>query len=564
MDFLAKKILSFHAAAILLGAAALATKLLALFRDRLLAARFGAGETLDVYYAAFQIPDLLYTALLVGGASAAVMPIFLEYHRRDTAEGERFVGNLLAIYAVLALAAIGAAFVFAPRLVPFVVPGFGQEALAATVSFTRLILVAVLPLGVAGILSAVLQARQRFLAFALPPIFYNLGIIAGVLFLVPFLGPRGLAAGVLLGAVGEVLVLFPALRAISFRFRLALNFRESGFLKVLKVSLPRVLALSMGQVTLVALAAIASFFASGSISIFRLASNLLYVPVGLFGVSAAMAMFPKLSGASLGGDGKAFAGEVALGIRAVLFWALPSAALAIVLRAHIVRVVLGSGAFDWEDTRLVAASLAILAVAIVSESVLPLVLRAFYALGETRRPLLWDIAGSAVAIVAAIACSWFFTAEPAALSSLATVLRIGDLAPPRILAVALGFTAGSLVNVAFLSLALRRTVRLRFGIRLSIGKGSLALMLGAAVLAAVAAYVALKPFPALVSTNTLPGIALQGFVSGAVGLFVYWALLYFQKNPELLGFLESIRQRLVLPAGLPRVFETEKVNGEGH
>lgn len=554
---------SLHAAALILAGAALASRLLGLLRDRLLAARFGAGDTLDVYYAAFQIPDLLYTILLVGAASAAVMPVFMEYDRRHNQAAEAFVSNLLTVFSVLGLGIVGMVIALSPWLVGFVAPGFGPEKLALTVTLTRLMAANAVLLGIAGILSSVLQARKRFLVFALPPIFYNLGIIAGILWFVPFWGPAGLAAGVLAGGAMQVLVQVPAFRAMRFSFRPRFSIGEPGIIAVIRTSIPRVAALSLGQVTLLILAAILSFFAAGSLSAFKLAANLLYVPVGLFGVSYALAAFPKLSGAILEGSGEGFRAQLEAGIRDILFWALPFTALMVVLRAHIVRVVLGSGAFGWEDTRLVAATLAVLAVAVASECLLPLVLRAFYALGKTREPLFWDIAGSLATIGAALGFAFWFSMRPETLSAVAGALRIGDLPSPKILAVALAFAAGSLLNAALLFLALRRAARERLAIRLSFGWRPIAAMTGAAFAAGLAAYGALQPFPELIATNTFAGIALQGFVAGVVGLLVYGAVLWWQGNAEVRAIAASIHRRLLSPLRTPEVFDAEKLDGEG-
>ncbi len=560
--FLNRETLSFHAAALILGAAAFLSKALGLVRDRLLAARFGAGEELDIYYAAFQIPDLLYTVLLAAAASAAVLPVFLEHDRRGPAAVEKFLSNLLTVFSIFALLVGITAWLLSPWLFGFVAPGFDEGGAARAVGLTRIMLLNTVFLGIAGILSAVLQARHRFFVFALPPIVYNLGIIAGILIAVPRFGLAGLAYGVVAGGLLQVLIQLPAVRALGFKLRLRFLLSDPGLIRVAKMSLPRVAALVMSQFTLTALTAIASYFAAGSISVFRFAASLAYVPVGLFGVSWALALFPKLSSAYLAGERESFRQQIAIGVRSILFWTLPAAALAIVLRAHIVRVVLGSGFFDWEDTRLVAALVAVIAIAIVSESLLPLFLRAFYALGRTKEPLLWDVIGSAFTIATALILGSFFTARPDALAAAARVLRIGDLASPHVLAIGMAFAFGSLVNILLLGRSLSRVARRELGIALSFEMNGFISMLGAAVLSGIAAYLTLLPFPALIATNTLPGIFLQGAAAGTIGLLVYAAVLATQKNPEMLAVIQSFRQRLLSPAKTPRVFEAEKLDGD--
>lgn len=553
---------STQAAALILGVAALLSKFLGLIRDRLLAGTFGAGDALDVYYAAFQIPDILFTFFLVGAASAAVLPVFLERERASPEDAEKFVSNLLTVFGVLSSALVLVALILAPWITGFVAPGFGAVKLAQTVALTRLMMLNAVFLGIAGIFSSVLQARHRFFVFALPPIVYNLGIISGIVFFAPVFGVKGLAYGVLLGGMTQVLVLWPALRAMNFNIRPRFDLSDGGLRRVVRVSMPRVAALSMSQLTLVALGAMASFFSSGSISVFKLASNLIYVPVGLFGVSWALAAFPKLSSAFMAGRPRAFREQMAVGFKNILFWSLPFAVLFVVLRAHLVRVLLGSGVFDWEDTRLVAAVLAVLSAAIVSESILPLILRAFYALGRTLEPLVWDVVGSASSILMALGFSVLFRARPEILSGIAEALRIGDIQHPDILGVAMAFAIGSILNAVLLGLALRRVSKEKLRIDVSLGFGSLAAMLGASVLAGLAAYVTLLPFPSILATNTVIGIFLQGAVAGAAGLSVYAAALIFLKNPEALGLVRGFRKRLFNLKKTPQIFETEKLNGE--
>lgn len=564
MNFFNREVPSFHAAALILGSAALVSKLLGLFRDRLLAAHFGAGDTLDTYYAAFQIPDVLFTIFLVGAASAAVLPVFLEYHRRSEQDAERLLSNLLTVFSLVSLVLVLGAMFFAPQLMRLAAPGFHGEKFIVAVRLTRIMMINASFLGIAGILSSVLQAHHRFFVFALPPIFYNLGIIAGILLLVPFFGAMGLAYGVVLGGVLQVLIQLPAVFRLGMRLSPHVDLSDKGIRRIAAMAIPRVLALSMSQLTLVALAAIASYFASGSISVFRFASNLLYIPVGLFGVSYALAMFPKLSRATIDGEGARFRDQVGMGLRNILFWTLPFASLFIVLRAHIVRVILGSGAFDWQDTRLVAALLAILAIAIASESILPLVLRAFYALGKTREPLFWDVAGSLITVLFALIFTFWFRVDPSVLQGITRILRVGDLEAPYILGVALAFSLGSIVNVALLLVALTRASHARLQIRVRVDGGAIATFVGAAMLAGIAAYVVLIPFPSVIATNTFLGIFFQGAVAGIAGFAVYGAALFIQKNPELLGVIESFRKHLMSPKKMASdVFEAEKLNSEG-
>ena len=190
-----RQITSLHAAALIIGAAGFLSRILGLLRDRLLASKFGAGDILDAYYAAFQIPDALYTLLLIGAASAAILPIFIEY-REEGKDHWRFIQTLLTVFGIFAALAALILIIIAPLIVPLIVPGFSGEKLRLAVTLTRIMMVGPLFFGISGIISSVLQAYHRFLMYAVPPIFYNLAIIFGILVLVPAWGEAGVAIGV--------------------------------------------------------------------------------------------------------------------------------------------------------------------------------------------------------------------------------------------------------------------------------------------------------------------------------------------------------------------------------
>ena len=249
---------SIHAAALTIGAAGLLSRILGIFRDRLLAAHFGATRTLDIYYAAFQIPDFLFTVFLLGAASAAIIPVLADMEVRDRGRAHLFVRELVTVFFVGSVAVWGAALFLAPHIAGYLVPGFGGEDRALMIVLTRIMMASPVLLGMSNIISAVLQAHRRFLAFALSSVFYNLGIIAGILFFLPRWGAPGLAAGVLLGAGLHLLVQMPAFYSLGFGFLLAWpGFLRRGLSasvrKVIALSLPRVAALSASTISDMAL-----------------------------------------------------------------------------------------------------------------------------------------------------------------------------------------------------------------------------------------------------------------------------------------------------------------------
>lgn len=560
-SILNRQITSLHAAALIIGAAGFLSRILGLFRDRLLASKFGAGDILDAYYAAFQIPDALYTIFLIGAASAAILPIFIEY-REEGKDYWLFIQTLLTVFGILAAIATLLLVLLAPLMVPLIVPGFSEEKLRLTIILTRIIMIGPLFFAISGIISSTLQAHHRFLMYAIPPVFYNLAIIFGILILVPILGTIGLAIGVLLGSLLQLVIQLPAFFALGGRLKFILNIADAGLKKVVLVSMPRVAALSFNQITHLILIAIASLLTPGSIAVFKFSTNLIYFPIGIFGVSYALAIFPKLSESAVKKRGKEFLSELSFGIRNILFWSLPIALLFIVLRAHIVRVILGAGAFDWNDTRLVAASLATLSAMIIFEGLNTLLIRAFYALEKTWEPLWANISASMASVISAIILLSLFGRFPEGLYRLSVVLRVGDIAETQVLAVAIAFSLGSILNFLLLSAKLRKTAEGAFGLYVRESLWPIARIVIASLLAGAASYITLLPFPALLPTNTLLGIFAQGITAGIVGFAVYFATLYILRAEEFMSLLASFSQHLYSPKKQPEVYEIEKLDGQ--
>ena len=238
-------------AAVIVGFSSFISRFLGVFRDHILAGQFGAGDELDIYYAAFRVPDLIFNLLVLGALSAGFIPIFVNL--LDKSEGQagdnqaawRFTNiviNFLLIILIL-LSIIG--IVLAPQIIKAITPGFSAEKLSKTVELGRLMFLSPLLLGLSGIVGGVLQSFKRFFAYSLSPIFYNLGIIVGALFLVPRVGLIGLAWGVVIGALLHLLVQVPTLRHLGFRYRFILDWLDKYLRQIGRIMVPRTLVLAV-------------------------------------------------------------------------------------------------------------------------------------------------------------------------------------------------------------------------------------------------------------------------------------------------------------------------------
>lgn len=546
-----------HAAALILGAAGLLSRLVGVLRNRLLFAEFGAGRELDIYYAAFQIPDFMAALFLLGAASAAILPVFQEYLVESREKAQEFIASLSFLFFLTAAGASVIAFFAAPVIVPFVAPGFSADERMMTVSLTRLMLLSPILFGLSGIFSVVIQSFQRFFVYALAPILYNLGIIFGIVFLVPLVGIWGLGIGVALGALFHFGLQFGAAVKLGFRPGIRANVSE-GVKKAFLLSFPRVLAISLTQLTTLALIAIGSTLAEGSVAVFAAAQDLYFVPIGVFGVSYAVAIFPRLSRAAVGRSGTEFLRELSSGIRSILFWVAPSGALFLVLRAHIVRVALGAGAFSWEDTRLTAAVLAALVFAMAAAALQTLLIRGFYALGNTWIPLAVNFFSSLFSIALAFGAAYSLGADSELTRAIQGLFRVGDLSRPQVLGLGIGFAGGMLVNAAGFWFLLVRYAEKKLGAEYPRGeREQIFKIIIAALAAGAAAYVVRASFSQTLPLITFLRVLGQGAAAATAGFGVYWGMLTLMGSEDVVVLRRSVTRRLFSIGILPKSWDGE-------
>ncbi len=373
--------------AMLIAVMGMASRILGLFRDRILASKFGAGDVLDIYYAAFKIPDLVYGLLVLGALSAAFVPVFTSLISQERKkEAWRLARTMLSIGFLMLTVISIALFVFAPYLVKLIVFGYDMEKQQGVVELTRIMLLSPIILGMSGIIGGILNSFKKFFFYSLAPIFYNVGIIIGALFLSEYFGTKGLAFGVILGALMHLLIQIPEVMRCGLKFVPLFDYKDKQLRRVLTLMIPRVMGIAMTQINLLVVTILASTLAPGSLAIFNFANNLQSVPLGVFGISFAIASFPALSGLWAQNKKDEFVSKFIGTFRKILFFIIPCSAMIYVLRAQIVRVVLGTGDFNWDNTTMTLGSLGIFAMSLWAQSVIPLLARTFYAIHDTKVP----------------------------------------------------------------------------------------------------------------------------------------------------------------------------------
>ncbi|MBI5470261.1 hypothetical protein HY968_02985 [Candidatus Kaiserbacteria bacterium] len=542
--YLSTEVRGLQAAAYVLASAALLSSLLALARDRLLAHIFGAGATLDIYYASFRIPDLIFVAT---GALVSVYILIPELAKRLEGEQKKYLDTIILGFSIFACSVSLLAMIFAPHLLAILFPQFVVSgALPTLVILTRIILLQPIFLGLSNILAAVTQARHRYTIYALSPLLYNLGIIVGVGILYPLFGITGLAWGVVLGAVLHVAVQAPSVIADGFFAHIPRFYYPRALYETVIVSLPRALALSMSQIAFLGLTALAGLLASGSIAIFMLAYNLQAVPLAIIGASYSVAAFPTLASAHSAGRRDAFLSHVATAARYVFFWSLPATALMVVLRAHMVRVVLGSGQFDWTDTRLTAAVFALLGLSLAAQGLMLLLVRAYYAAGRTFVPFLISLATAFVTVMLGIGLTTLFQ-NPGILGAMQGLMRVSDVPGSMVLALGLAYGIANILGAIALVWHFNRRWS---GFFKRVSRGWLESAI-AAICAMTAAYVVLYIVGPLEIASTTLSVFLKGFAGGISGIIVAVVAYYLLGSKELQETALALRGRFFREAVPP-------------
>lgn len=543
-SFLNKDISSINQAALMLGLTLLGSQFLGLIRDRVLASRLGPGEVLDIYYASFRIPDILYALAASLVSVTILMPFFtkLELSQNESASSspKRFLSEVMTVFLVFMFLLSVFLWLAMPMLVGWIAPGFSEQALVELVKTSRILLLSPILFGISNIFGVVTQSKRAFLSFGLSPVVYNIGIIIGTLFLYPVMGLRGLVIGVLAGALMHGLIQWPVLFKNKLFPVLVWPINWQRIKSITVISVPRTFALALSQITFSYLIALASKAGEGAVSVFSFARNIQSVPLALIGMTFSVAAFPALVEAFAKSDTDKFKQYIIQPLQQILFWSFPVMVLFIVLRAQIVRVILGGGVFNWDNTRLTAATFALLVLAVVAQSAVLLFVRGYYAAGKTWRPLLVNLVSSSVTVV----FSWWFLfifKNNLVLSSfLEKLMRVDGVFGTEILVLALAFSLGSIINALvlwfmFSKTYLQKTKRVVWR--------SLWQSLSVSIFMGGVAYLGLQVGALWFDQSTLLGLILQGGLAGLLAVLVGGWLFWAFGNEEFLEVLSVLKKK---------------------
>lgn len=370
-----------------------------LFRDVTFARVFGAGRELDLYNAAFIIPDLLLNIFVASALSAAFIPVFNHLLAEEKeGEAQRTAASVLLGAPALILLIGIPTFIFMPSIAPHIAPGFSPAELAELINLSRLMLISPLIFAISNTLGNILISYDRFVAYGLSPVLYNLGIIAGAIGAASY-GPYGLVFGTIIGALLHLSVRVIGILKSEFVLRKPLPIFHKNIRNIFGLMIPRMAGQPIEQLTFLAFANFASRFAVGSISMISFARNFQSVPISVFGISFATAVFGQLSRKAGAQDRSGFQSIFGETAKILLVLSIISAVILAFFGMYFIDFFLGGGKFDDQAILTTAKLLALFCLAIPSESIMHLLVRSFYAIKDTWTPILISAPGLLLIII---------------------------------------------------------------------------------------------------------------------------------------------------------------------
>ena len=506
----------------------------------MLAHTIGPSATLDIYYSAFRIPDLLYLSIASLASITVLMPFLIDRMTKNGKEAARaFFNDVFLGFLILLLVVSAAVFALMPIIAHLIAPGFNPAEIHTLIGVSRIMLLSPILLGLSSLVGTITQILRKFVIFSLSPIFYNLGLIFGIIFLYPKFGDYGLALGVVIGAALHLLIQLPTMISAGFAPMLSRRIERTSIRSLIGLSLPRTIGLSMNSIALLVIVALSSTLGAGAVSVFNFSINLETTPVGIIGLSYAIASFPLLAETFAKGDRDKWQKSIFSATRQILFWSLPITTLFIVIRAQIVRITLGSGAFSWNDTKLTAACFAIFSIGLIGQNLILVSVRAFYSASDTRTPLIINTLCSLVIIGLAYYLLHIFATMPGFQHFIEHLFRVDGVPGTAVLMLPLAYTTGTLLNALLHWIDLKKRYAHQNG---GVGKAFFQSLVSALALGVVS-YFVLNALAPIFGMRTFLGVLGQGTIAGFAGVLASVIVLTLFKNEEFFDLISALRQK---------------------
>lgn len=411
---------SIQKTAVMIAGFTFASQLLSLFRDRLFANEVGTGITLDSYYYAFKIPDILFAVFTSLVSVTVLIPLLVKYDKEgDHATMKKVYNILFSVFFIFSTVLILLLIIFMPFLVEHIVaPGIRDlNATNNIILFSRLLLLQPFFLGLSNLLGSYTQMKEKFLLYSLSPLIYNIATIFGLVFLYPFFGIKGVVYGILIGSVLHGLIQIPFIHTNKFiPAFVRLKKEDLPIVKeIVLSSLPRAFILSILQIQFLFLNSFSSHSSEGNTSILNFANNLQSVPMALIGVSFVVAAFPTFTKRFAEKNETEFWNIFRYTFKKILIYCGFATILIWFLKDYIVLILLG----NIESYKVIALAFGIFSLSLIPQCIQLLITRVYYARGDNKRPAFLSIIGAVTVILLA-----YFSSRSAV--DIATAFSIGS------------------------------------------------------------------------------------------------------------------------------------------
>jgi len=507
-------------AAGLISIATFISRVLGYVRDMVLAFFFGATGLSDTFFIAFRIPNLLRELFAEGSLTSALIPVLVEYQRKDEEEARVLVRVLLAFILIVVGSITGLGIVFAPQIVTIMAPGFlnNPEKFSQTVLLTRIMFPFLLFISLAALAMGALNVRRVFFVPALAPAILNVVNIATIIALSRTITPIiSVAIGVVVGGLAQFGFQLPSMLREGYSLRAKVDFSHPGLRKIGSLVAPATLGMAVNQINILVSSIIASFLTAGSITYLFYSMHLIQFPVGIFGVAMGTAVIPSLSEHALSGQEERLREDYSFALRLLFFMTLPAMAGLLALREPIVSTLFQRGRFDYTATLGTSNALLFYSLGIWAMVGARLSASAFYSMQNTKTPV-------RVAVVALIAN---------------IILSLSLVGPLSYMGLALANALASTVNFSLLIYSLRKRlgrIEGRAIIKSFIKTAT------ASLLMALAGVLILRGGPWQVQGESLHK-ALRLFQGIGVSIGVYFFFCYIFRSEEFFFVLDIIKKR---------------------
>jgi len=529
-NFITKTQNGILAAAMVISIANALNAVMGFLKGRLLANYFGVSEDLAIFYTADRIPNLIYSVLVVGAVSTVFIPVFTEILKKDEKKAFKSASSIITATVLLFTIFGSLVYIYAPQTINLLAIGkFTIEEVTLGASLMRIMMLAQVLLVLGSLATSVLQSFKYFLIPALAPVFYNIGMISGIVFLSERYGIYGPTYGVVIGAILHFAIQIPLMKRTGIELKPALDFKDTSLREMLKLVPPRILSVAMAHLVGTINNSLAILISTPSVVFLKFASQLQTFPVTLFGLAMASASLPTLAKESDKDNLENFKQTLLTTLHQTMFLVLPISVILLVLRVPVVRIVYGVANFPWEATVKTSYALAFFSISIFAQSANYLLSRAFYALKDTKTPVLINI----LTIVVNVALSIYFV----------TYLHLG------VWAIALSYTLTSLMDFLLYIYYLNKKVggfepeRL---IKPFVKTSFATLCMG------IFLYVPLKVLDTYIfdTTKTLELISVTG-LAGLIGMSVYLILTKLFKVEEIDLFYKILIKLKLMKTPIP-------------